>query len=513
MKNKSLFFPFLALAISMIVLVSGCGETYTQEDLATADEEGYSEGYDAGYVVGHNEGCDEGYDHGYDEGYDHGLHEGDGEVYAEIYGVGHWEGYGEGYCTGYEACYEYGLSDAIEQESKDTLRVHFIDVGQGDSILIDLRETEILIDGGDRSPGVIQYLDSYVDGAIEAMIATHPDADHIGGLIAVLNIFQVEEIWINGDTSTSGTYSEFMSAVNSEDAQVYVARRGDTIQAGDIILHVLHPDNLGSTTNNNSIVMSLSFGQVDFLFTGDAEQEAEASMLTAGIVPDVEILKVGHHGSRSSSSAQFLDTVKPEIAIYMAGQVNSYGHPHQESIAALAEVHALIYGTDIYGTIIIVTDGEVICPIPSIKPPNFTVTNLTVSPDDVELRETVTISAVVTNSGGSLGSYTAILRINGSEEKRKSIVLDAGESEVVSFIVVEESIGTYVVDVDGLTGTFTVADTMPEPTSECTCYSYTLKRHIPCEQATAICRDGTCSTSTSRRGTCSHHGGVARWIR
>ena len=120
---------------------------------------------------------------------------------------------------------------------------------------------------------------------------------------------------------------------------------------------MLHPANLSGTTNDNSIVLSLSHGQVDFLFTGDAEQEAEASMLAEGIVPDVEVLKVGHHGSRTASSMQFLQVAKPECAIYMAEQGNSYGHPHEETIINLCEVGAEIYGTDIHGTIIITTNG------------------------------------------------------------------------------------------------------------------------------------------------------------
>jgi len=249
-----------------------------------------------------------------------------------------------------------GVFEVVEPER--TLTVHFIDVGQGDSILLDLGDIEVLIDGGDKSPGVVSYIDDYIDGPLEAMIATHPHADHIGGLIGVLDAFEVDEIWLNGDTSTSQTYSQFMSAVNAEGAEVFVARRGDTIQAGNLTFNVLHPVNLSGTINNNSIVLSLSYGQVDFLFTGDAEQEAEASMLAEGIVPDVEILKVGHHGSKSSSSAPFLDAVKPEVAIYMAGEGNSYGHPHQETITALAEVGAKIYGTDIHGTIIVTTGGK-----------------------------------------------------------------------------------------------------------------------------------------------------------
>ncbi len=161
---------------------------------------------------------------------------------------------------------------------RSELRVHFIDVGQGDSILVDLGETEVLIDGGGKSPGVVTYLNDYVEGPLEVMIATHPHADHIGGLIAVLDAFNVDEIWLNGDKSTSQTYSQFMSAVNSEGVQVYEARRGDTIEVDELVFNVLHPVDLTGTANNNSIVLSLSYEEIDFLFMGDAEQEAEASM-------------------------------------------------------------------------------------------------------------------------------------------------------------------------------------------------------------------------------------------
>ena len=241
------------------------------------------------------------------------------------------------------------------------LNVHFIDVGQGDSILVDIGETEVLIDGGGKLPGVVAYLNNYVDGPLEVMVATHPHADHIGGLIAVLDAFEVEEIWLNGDTSTSKTFNEFMSRVNAEGASVYEAERGNSIEVGVLSFLILHPVRpLVDDTNNNSIVLRLSYGNVDFLFTGDAEQEAEAAMLTASDipVPDVEILKVGHHGSRTASSQDFLAATSPEVAIYMAATGNRYGHPHKETILNLNQVGAEIYGTDIHSTIIITTDGE-----------------------------------------------------------------------------------------------------------------------------------------------------------
>jgi beta-lactamase superfamily II metal-dependent hydrolase len=259
---------------------------------------------------------------------------------------------------GYYSVELAGLTGIFQVVEPGPLTVHFIDVGQGDAILLDLGDIEVLIDAGKKSPGVVSYIEDYVDGSLEVMVATHPDADHIGGLIAVLDVFEVDKIWLNGDTSNSETYSQFMSAINSEGAGVSVARRRDIIQAGNLTFNVLHPLNLSGKTNSNSIVLSFSYGQVDFLFTGDAGQEAEASMLAEGIVPDVEVLKVGHHGSRKSSSIQFLQVAKPECAIYMAGQGNSNGHPHQETIINLCEVGAEIYGTDFHGTITITTDGE-----------------------------------------------------------------------------------------------------------------------------------------------------------
>lgn len=245
--------------------------------------------------------------------------------------------------------------------STTNLTVYFIDVGQGDSILIDLGDIEVLIDGGDRGPGVLNYLSSYVDGALEVMIATHPHADHIGGLIDVLAKYQVMDIWLNGDNTTSATFSQFMNSVNAEGATIHQAERGNIIQAGNLTFIVLNPAKpLLSNTNDNSIVLSLKYGDIDFLFTGDAENKAEAAMLAQSVVPvpDIEILKVGHHGSKTASSPQFLNVVKPDVAIYSCGLGNSYGHPHKETIDNLNSVGAKIYGTNTFGTIEVITDGK-----------------------------------------------------------------------------------------------------------------------------------------------------------
>jgi len=192
------------------------------------------------------------------------------------------------------------------------------------------------------------------------MVATHPHADHIGGLIAVLDAFKVDQIWYNGDTSTSATYSTFMSKVKSEGAQEHIARLHNTIQTGALSFYVYNPATLGDDTNNNSIVLHLAYGTVDFLFMGDAQVEAEKSMmmLSSVHVPPAEILKVGHHGSHTSSSLDFLKVVRPETAVYMAGTGNTYGHPHQETLDKLAQIGAKVYGTDVNGTVNIATDGQ-----------------------------------------------------------------------------------------------------------------------------------------------------------
>jgi len=248
----------------------------------------------------------------------------------------------------------------VPTPSVKELKVHFIDVGQGDSILVDLGETEVLIDGGDREPGIVSYLKEHVDGPLEVMVATHPHADHIGGLIEVLETFDVEEIWHNGDTSTSKTYEDFMNCVDSEGAEVHIARLHNIIKASALSFYVHHPADLEGTQNNNSIVLHLGFGETDFLFTGDVEQEAEGAMMMLSSVrlPEVEILKVGHHGSRTASSEDFIAITKPAVAIYMAGKDNRYGHPHIEAIETLRTIGAEIYGTDNYGTIVVSTEGK-----------------------------------------------------------------------------------------------------------------------------------------------------------
>ncbi|MGD0779729.1 MAG: ComEC/Rec2 family competence protein [Dehalococcoidales bacterium] len=248
-------------------------------------------------------------------------------------------------------------ASCIPTQPPVSLTVHFIDVGQGDSILIDLGETEVLIDGGSKGTGAANYIGAYVDGPLETIVVTHPHEDHIGGLPAVFDAFEVQEVWLNGETATSKAYTDLMNAINTEGSIVHEAKRGMSIQVGTLVFSVLNPETpLTDDVNNNSIVLRLSYGETDFLFMGDAQKKAESSMLS--LLTSTEILKVGHHGSDTSSSTVFLNVIKPETAIISVAKVNSYHHPAQVTLNDLTAIGATIYKTSDSGTIKITTDGN-----------------------------------------------------------------------------------------------------------------------------------------------------------
>lgn len=236
-------------------------------------------------------------------------------------------------------------------------KVHFIDVGQADAIYIELPDNnDILIDAGNEADGplVIDYLKKQDVDDIELLIATHPHEDHIGGIPAVLNVFEVEKIVDSGYVADSQIYREYKAAVQNEGA-VYQEDNRRTYNFGGISLQVLTGPDTWEDTNDYSVVCRLDTGDIEFLFTGDAEGPVEA-VLPGNL--EAEILKVGHHGSSTSSTAAFINKVSPEVAIICVGADNSYGHPADETVQRLQNAGAKVYRTDLNGNIVVTTNGS-----------------------------------------------------------------------------------------------------------------------------------------------------------
>jgi beta-lactamase superfamily II metal-dependent hydrolase len=228
------------------------------------------------------------------------------------------------------------------------LVVHFIDVGQGDATLITASTGErLLIDGGRSRSLIRERLRTLGVANLDAVVATHADADHLAGLLEVLDMYRVKRIYYHAELRTTVTYHNFVRAAQAERAQIIDPRRGDQILLGDLALAVLNPaPTLRGESNADSIVLKLSCGAVDILLLADAEAPSEQDMLAAGVVGDVEVLKVGHHGSKTGTTQPFLAAATPEHAVISAGVGNSYGHPHHDVMQALQRIGAAIVMTD-----------------------------------------------------------------------------------------------------------------------------------------------------------------------
>ncbi len=230
--------------------------------------------------------------------------------------------------------------------------IHFIDVGQGDCVFIDAGNYEILIDAGNNSYGesVCRYINNYVEGSLEVLVATHPDADHIGGLDKVLEDFTVETIIDSGKTHTTKTYRDYMQAVYNETEATFLKDSDKIFSVGEgITFEVIELIDGSKDNNENSVVCILKTFNDSFLFTGDLESKIEHEFLWK--FEPVTVLKVGHHGSNTSTSGSFLKVIQPKYAIISCGLNNRYGHPHKEVLARLVNNNTTVYRTDIHGTI------------------------------------------------------------------------------------------------------------------------------------------------------------------
>ena len=241
----------------------------------------------------------------------------------------------------------------------DMLVAHFIDVGQGDANFIELPNGEtMLIDAGIQSSGddIIEYIENLGYTNIDYVVSTHPHADHIGGMALVIEAFNVENIYMPKAVSTSKTYENLLETIQNRGLSIKTGRAGvEILNTDDLNIILLAPTKESyNNLNNYSIVLKITYGDVSFLYTGDAEEES-LDEITGDLKADV--LKVGHHGSNTSTTKSFLEKVKPEYAIISVGAKNSYGHPNSSTLELLEEYTNNIYRTDINGTVIIRSDG------------------------------------------------------------------------------------------------------------------------------------------------------------
>jgi beta-lactamase superfamily II metal-dependent hydrolase len=240
------------------------------------------------------------------------------------------------------------------------LETHFIDVGQGDALLIQYNGKTMVVDAGDLGLGstVVSYLRQQGVSRLEYVVATHPHADHIGGMTDVLNAFPVGRFIDSGNPHTTRTYENMLIAIDEKNIPFSVAERGQTIDLDPALsIEILNPGpQLTGDLNEDSVVLKIEYKQIAFLLVGDAGISTENIMMQHHDL-DSEILKVGHHGSRYSSGQSFLSAVSPEVSVIMVGEGNRYGHPADEVLDRLQAVGTQVYRTDHHGTVVISTDG------------------------------------------------------------------------------------------------------------------------------------------------------------
>lgn len=249
--------------------------------------------------------------------------------------------------------------------SGDGLLVHFIDVGQADCALLQCDGEYLLIDGGNREDGqlVVSYLEQQGVEELAAVVCTHPHEDHVGGLPAVLAVYPTGAVYAPTRTYASKVFDDFMYYADQQGLTVTIPEPGDKISLGSAELTVLGPVKDYPEPNNTSIVLKAQYGDTAFLFTGDMEAEAEADMLDHwGSAMDfhADVLKVGHHGSATSSSAAFLSAADPDYGVISVGEGNSYGHPQAEVLDRLARMDILSFRTDELGHILAASDGKTV---------------------------------------------------------------------------------------------------------------------------------------------------------
>ena len=257
--------------------------------------------------------------------------------------------------------------------SKDAdLEIHFINVGQGDCSLIMWNGRAMLIDSGEKEAAetVLNYLKKQGVSKLDYVVATHPHADHMGSMSEVISRVEVEKVIApkvsNEMTPTSKVYENFLKALKDKALKLTAAKPGTVYtfetdreeEKKPPEFEILAPLEDYDDLNNYSVVLKLTYGSTSYLFTGDAEKKAERAILKSGADVDSDVMKVGHHGSSTSTGESFLEAVSPEICIIQCGEGNKYGHPHRETLDMIEGYGAKLYSNEKNGTIVVYSDGE-----------------------------------------------------------------------------------------------------------------------------------------------------------
>lgn len=242
----------------------------------------------------------------------------------------------------------------------DELEIHFMDVGQGDATLIKCGDSAMLIDTGtdDKGTAIQSYLRKQGVEKLDYLILTHPDADHIGGAPVILTKFDIGQVFVSDFEKDNATCRKLVQALDDKRLKAQTPEPGSVFGLGTAICTVLGPNREYDTPNNASVALLIRNGENAFLFTGDAEEEAEQDILAA--FPDIraDVYKAGHHGSKTASTEALLDTVQPKWAVISCETGNSYGHPHAQTLNNLRARGILVYRTDEQGSLIAVSDGR-----------------------------------------------------------------------------------------------------------------------------------------------------------
>jgi competence protein ComEC len=246
--------------------------------------------------------------------------------------------------------------------SEKDLLVHFIDVGQGDAILIQINNKNLLIDSGPVSSSnkLIEYLKDQRVSKLDTVLATHPHEDHIGNMDYIINHFKVSNFYAPKKSYSSDSFKAMVQALKKQNLKINTAKAGVPLDLGKgIILDIIAPIKSDyDELNNYSAVLKITYGSTKFLFMGDAEKESESQLIASKQDLSADVIKLGHHGSNSSSSLEFLNKVSPSYAIISCGKFNDYGHPHVETLNNLKSKNITTYRTDIDKTILLKSDGS-----------------------------------------------------------------------------------------------------------------------------------------------------------